>query len=445
MKSNETQSLLTEEEIKAYTKRLVLARLRILDKHGFYGIMLMHMKFSLDNNCETAYTDGKKIAFSPKFMDNLSDEEIEFVLMHEILHVALKHCFRGRDYEPLIFNIACDIVVNSNILKSNGGDLDTITLKNFGESMHTINNEEGNEYTAEEVYELLLKTSDVKNYLKNKQKMLKDLENQLGKSNDANENQNKGSELDNRGIPIPKKGIDKYGSLFDDHSKWKGPGDFDQGDIDEVNKLISEAAESTNKRPNAGDVPLGAQRIVEELLHPTIDWRLLLYDFVQNEIIDYSFNPPDARYNDFDFFMPDFNVKDEKVEKILFMVDTSGSIDNQQLTMAYTEIRGAIEQFDNLEGYLGFFDACVYEPLPFTSVDDLLSIKPRGGGGTSFHCIFDYIKNNMEEYPKFVVIITDGYAPHPTEDECLHIPVLWLINNDVITPKYGTVARIKMD
>ena len=31
---------------------------------------------SLDISCETAYTDGERIAFNPDFMDKLSDKEL---------------------------------------------------------------------------------------------------------------------------------------------------------------------------------------------------------------------------------------------------------------------------------------------------------------------------------------------------------------------------------
>ena len=84
--------------------------------HGFYGLLLMHMHFGLDEDCQTAYTDGYRINFSPKFLDELSNDEVDFVLMHEIMHVVFKHCFRGQKADPYLFNVACDIVVNSNIL-----------------------------------------------------------------------------------------------------------------------------------------------------------------------------------------------------------------------------------------------------------------------------------------------------------------------------------------
>ena len=147
---------LSNDELKKYMKRLLLSRLRILINNGFYGLLLMHMIYSIDENCDTAATDGERIYFGPKFMDELSDSELDFILMHEILHVVLQHCFRHGDRNDKQFNIACDIVVNSNILRSNHMNLQTITLNKYGESMHIApDGKEGYEYTAEQVYEML--------------------------------------------------------------------------------------------------------------------------------------------------------------------------------------------------------------------------------------------------------------------------------------------------
>ena len=147
---------LSSEKRREYIKRILLSRMRILCNNGFYGLLLMHMNFAIDTGCETACTDGRKIYFGPSFLNNLDDDELDFIMMHEVMHCALQHCIRGKDYDQEAFNIACDIVVNSNILESNKGDLKSITLKKYGESMHVApDGKEGRFYTAEEVYAML--------------------------------------------------------------------------------------------------------------------------------------------------------------------------------------------------------------------------------------------------------------------------------------------------
>ena len=116
-------NVVSKDLINKCNRRILLSRMRILMNHGFYGLLLMHMRFALDSSIDTAATDGMKIYFSPDFMEEISDSELDFVLMHEIMHVALCHCFRGLEHDQHLFNIACDIVVNSNILYSNNRSL----------------------------------------------------------------------------------------------------------------------------------------------------------------------------------------------------------------------------------------------------------------------------------------------------------------------------------
>lgn len=164
---------LSDEKKKEYMRRLLMSRMRILCNNGFYGLLLMHMIYSIDESCETAATDGKRIFFGPKFLEELNDTELDFVMMHEILHVVLQHCLRQGDRDSDQFNIACDIVVNSNILYSENMDHKAITLKKYGESMHIApNGKEGYEYTAEDVYNMMSQSSGGAS-LKSKNKALK--------------------------------------------------------------------------------------------------------------------------------------------------------------------------------------------------------------------------------------------------------------------------------
>ncbi len=391
------------------TERILSSRMRILSKHGFYGLLLMNMKFAVDQKTETAYTDGTKIVFGIDFLNDLSDDELDFIMMHELMHVVLNHCFRGNDYDDELFNIACDIVVNSNILLDNNMDLRSITVAKYGESMHIApDNNEGHMYTAEQVYEILIKK------VKPKTKQ-------------------KSSEPD-----------DDSSVIWDNHSQW-GENDDAQNEWNQRVVAASEAIQHRNQGNGTGNIPLLIQRLVETLKNPQIDWRTILINFIQEDINDYSFFPPDHRYEDSPFFLPDFNEKDESVRNILFMIDTSGSMSSNDITYAYSEIYGAITQFNgNLSGLLGFFDCDIIPPVPFESTADLSKIAPKGGGGTDFHIIFKYIKENMQDdLPAMIIILTDGYAEFPKESEAMGIPVLWLLNNKHVTPPWGKIARIK--
>lgn len=417
--------VLSDEAVLAMSKRILLSRMRLLCTHGFFGLLLMHMRFSLDEEVETACTDGERISFGPAFLDSLSDSELDFILMHEIMHVVLQHCLRYENYDAELFNIACDIVVNSNILLENNMNLSSITLKKYGKSMHlTPDGEEGYRFTAEEVYGMLTKRAGKKT-----------VKGDGSKDTKGSRRSSKSSASDG--------GTDSW----DDHSRW-GNADGDEKLRDLWVRRLENAAKSISIRDPSdshGTLPLFARRMLNELHEAQTDWRQLLSDFVQVNMVDYSFCPPDRRFDDSPFYLPDLNVPEERVEDVLFMIDTSGSMSDKMITVAYSEVKGALDQFDGrLCGYLGFFDAEVVEPKPFTNDEELNIIRPFGGGGTSFTIIFDYVRN-LDKKPSSIIILTDGIAPFPKEGDAMDIPVLWIINNDKVNPPWGRVARIKSD
>lgn len=97
---------------------------------------------------------------------------------------------------------------------------------------------------------------------------------------------------------------------------------------------------------------------------------------------------------------------------------------------------------ENCKAGSAFFDAAIIEPKPFSSFEEFNVIKPAGGGGTDFQIIFEYVNQHMKEKePNCIIILTDGYAPFPKEELANDIPVLWLINNQDVTPPWGKVAR----
>ena len=399
---------ISRNKLNEYTMRLLKSRTRILCNHGFYGLLLMGMTFSIDTEIGTAATDGKRIIFSPQFLEELSDKEIDFILMHEILHVVLKHCYRAGKRELFRFNVACDIVVNSNILKSCNMDLNAIKVCGC-ESIHkTPNGDEGYLYTAEEVYN-----------------MLPEMEDKESMDNTSN-------------------------GIIDNHSTWKET-EGESIEEKEWNLRIKSAYEVVNDRKEKGgargNIPLDIDRQIKELSNAQLNWKNILNDFIQKEVGDYTFFPPDKRYYNNTFFLPDYGENNDYIERILFMADTSGSNSDKELTDIYSEMTGTIEQFDGrIKGWLGFFDSEVVAPKPFKSEQELKRITSKGGGGTNFHKICKYIKDNMmDDPPVSIVILTDGYAPFPDESEAMGIPVLWIINNNDIKPPWGRVARIRVD
>ena len=232
---------------------------------------------------------------------------------------------------------------------------------------------------------------------------------------------------------------------FDSHDDWKNNAKKDKNlKEDELNKKLHEAYKAS-KDTKSGKIPQAIELEILALTETKIDWRVLINDFVQDEICDYSFSPPDYRFSDSPFLLPSFSERDEKAKKLLFMVDVSGSMNDEQISECFNEINGAVMQFNGkIEGYIGFFDATVKEIIPFDKDTDILSIKPYGRGGTNFFAVFDRVKEEMkdEDLPSKIIILSDGYAPYPEVDEVPDVPVLWIINNEEVNPPWGKVVRL---
>lgn len=553
-----------DNKTREIVQRLQAIRVKMLREQPFYAVLLMHLRFALDESTPTLYTDGERIAFNPYFVDELDDFQLQFVLMHEILHVALGHCTsEEKDFNHKAYNIACDIVVNSNIMYSLGlikekvdflGNKSGYEVKKeieiAGEPLiHKVpDGIEGVELDAKEVYALLLKAypelakedeqkqenrDKSKHGSSNKKSNQSNKSNTSGKENPSDEGDTKGGGDDEGadGDNGETEGIDSTNCKNDDSDDAggeNGGGDSGSADYGDCSDMDSDTANHTtsgssgfadgepgelddrekdgegnsdpiysnaprNSKPfnefddhsfwdvsdelsneqkeeneiwttrmvdateiaeqisiefggtGRGLTPLAAERAIKELKEVQTDWRTVLENFIQEEINDYSFSPPDRRFEDSPFFLPDFNEKDERVEDILFMIDTSGSMSDEQITTAYSEIYGAIDQFDGkLKGWLGFFDAVIVKPQEFENEDEFKIIRPAGGGGTSFDIIFEYVQNEMRDKPPAsIIILTDGYAPFPDEKEAMGIPVLWIINNEDARPPWGKVTRIK--
>lgn len=429
---------ITNELINKLTKKIYLSKLRLLSSHGFFGSLLIGMNFVLVTDMELfknstgAATDGKTIYFKPEELDNYSNQELDIVIMHELLHIALKHVFRGKGLNKEKYNRACDIVVNSNIRHCLGlNDKEPLIVGGLPLEHKTPTGKEGKLFSAEEVYDMLedgemMGSSSSKN-------------NNQDDSSGGSSNKNKKNDQNNKG----------GGHSIDDHFPWDQTNELDEYEEDLLDQRILKAYEIALSQKESstyrGIIPLGIERQIKALSEPQIDWKEYLQAFIQENVVDYSFSPPDRRFQDSDFILPDLNETEISVKNILFMVDTSGSMSEKDITDCYSEINGAIQQYNGkLQGYIGFFDAGVANVVEFDYDTDVTKIVPYGGGGTDFSAIFKYVEKNMSEnLPSSIIILTDGYCPWPKEKETLGIPVLWIVNNEDRTPPFGKVARIQ--
>lgn len=379
------------------SRRITTARTRLLQRYPFFGKLLLHLKVKF-GNCGTACTDMDSMMFDIGFMHELNDAQLEFVMLHEVMHCVFKHCIRGHGKIPLIYNIACDMVVNSFILQMLGVPEFTICNESV---MHIAPDGcEGRDTTAEKIYVMLIRQRNLQ-------------------------------ELDK----LYRKGA------FDSHEIWK---EIDAAQVsDRWDKHIRDSAKIAGA--GSSGIPANMRRYLEEVNHtPKTNWRQLLQDYIRFDRSDFDFTVPDRRFQD-DYLLPSFreNLFGDTVKGLWLFVDASGSVTDRELAVLMKEIYSAYEQVENISGKLSFFDTEVSEPVRFESIEELQNILPVGGGGTSFRSIFNYLKKlDTDDLPDLILVFTDGYANFPDEDDSWGIPVIWLIEGSEIEPPWGNTVYI---
>lgn len=432
-------------------KRMAQARTALLMDNPFFGYLSLRLQLACAP-CGTACTDGRRLIFDPEFAEKLTtDREMQFVVLHEILHCALEHITRRGSRDRKLYNLACDIVVNSTILHMWG--LTTLRVADFEPPHLAPDGIEGREYNAEEVYDMLLQNAS--GSIPGNPGSGTPTGNSQGRPDSGNprgNNQSKpgpgNSTGNSQGRPDSGNSPgSSSGSQLDNHDIWDAIRD-ESALRDAWNSNILQASRQCGQGASTEDIPPYARKIIDRLLQRTKeDWKQILHDFLQYDVYDYSFIPPDRRFSDGDFFLPAYNItEDDGSAKDLWVcIDTSGSISDKQLREVLSEVQDAMRQA-GLSGSVSFFDTHITDPVPFSTEEEFREIVPTGGGGTDFHIIFQYLQEKIyPQLPRAILIFTDGYVwSWPDEADALEVPVLWLIKKGCNTDApWGRVAELQ--
>lgn len=429
---------MTEQRKSKLRDQIRRSRARLMVKDPDVAMVLMYLSFISTKNVHRISTNGKAILFDPDWFQKLDSEETDYILSHEVIHIVLEDTGRPAFFSGDRYHHACDIIACS-IMRERGWYCNR--LQHIGELPHRtyFPGHEGNELEPLEAYrEVPFDPSNLPPAKRRKFQI--DSDGFWGKKN-----------LPDDGILILYPGYDdmvsaptEYTADSNDTGRkslcMTSVSSFDEALDASIDRLLSliEAMDSEDTQ----QVEL-LDRIRKGVGSSKLEWRRLLTSFLQEEINDYSFQPPDRRFSESDFFLPDFNQAEQSVKDILFMIDTSGSIDDEVISDVYGEICAAIEQFGgSLQGKLAFFDAQVFAPAPFSSIHQLLKIRPKGGGYTDFSCVFRWIKRNCPSFPTCLVIFTDGMGEYPPETDAMGMPVLWILYGNAPFPGWGKTARI---
>ena len=381
----------------------------------------------------TARTNGRDVDYGRGFVDMLDDKMLAFLVVHEAMHKAYRHLTTWKvlaKENKQLTNVAADYVINLQIR-----DMDP-----DGHVVTMPRDEDGNVLGLLDEQYRGMDTKQVYDALKQNQGGGKG-EGPNGPTGEKgkNEGQNDGSST------CPGNGQPQ--DSLDEHD-WDGAAELSDEEKDRLEKEVDhglrEGAILAGKMK--GNIPRG----IDEILHPRVDWREALRDFVKvttkgGEVT--TWRRPNRRFLGVDIYMPSF--LGQKAETIVIGTDTSGSIGGPILSQFLGEMANICEEVAPERVEILYWDSHVasHETYVGSEVATMInSTKPRGGGGTDPDCVAKYIREKKIE-PQCVIMLTDGYFyrhdVHVWQE--MGVPVFWcVVNNKSFKPAIGQSVLVEI-
>jgi hypothetical protein len=206
---------------------------------------------------------------------------------------------------------------------------------------------------------------------------------------------------------------------------------------DEWDGAVIQAAQSAQAL-GVGTIPGDLQRILDRIRHQSVDWRREMADFVKDAMSTRNDWSRSSRRHAWQPVIYPRKRSDE-LGKVIFVRDTSGSVNDQQLS-AYSALITECIAETGCTGLLIDADSRIRQEYELSGFDPC-PLTAKGGGGTDFRPVFDRADElvAMGDHVAGIVYITDLYGPAPATSE---IPTLWLATTDQTGP-FGRTVRIE--
>ena len=390
-------------------KKAHVALMKHAETALYSGIMLMGKSVVVDEEI-TAYTDGYNKKYGNKFISKLTDQELRALVLHENLHVALKHIGRFKNEfkdNPHLMNASADYVVNDVITHLD--DKSLCKLPDGG-----LYHDKFHNWSVKQVYDYLKKENSER--AKNAQSL------EGEGSGDGDSQGGKGDGNSQGGKGMPTKTLDEHDFSASEQMTPEQVGELS----DKIDRALRQGGIL------AGRMGIKMPRAIEELLEPKIDWRHELRDFVTSSTKgseEFTWRRFNKRLMANDIYMP--SLETNSVGELIIAIDTSGSIGSLELTEFASELASICSVCSPSGVRVLWWDTEVhgeqkFEPSQYENIAKLL--KPLGGGGTHVSSVSEYI-NKHKIVAEGVIVFTDGYVENDIQWN-ISAPTMWLVTQN---------------
>ena len=407
----------------AQAHAMSVARVAFMVASPFYS----HLYYSLGEevltrDIPTAATDGRKVIINPDYFCAFTVPKQVFILAHEMSHLVCKHPQRMTSYmkagglrklpfDQKFANFCADYVINADLIESGVGEID----------------------------EAWLWDKDIKG-----SELWEDVYERLFQQGNCPPPRRRGKGGRQGGQKPDQWAMDGDGSFDEIMEPGKDPvtGEPDLPDENEFKEAVARAASVAKAM---GKMPGSVQRLVDEILAPQINWREHVRLLITGKIgfRGETWTRPNRRRLVLNpiTIMPGRNGYG--CNTVVIGVDTSGSVGDDEMAVFMGELGGVLADVRPKRIIVIGCDYDISQVDELWSVDEFEALRVKGikgGGGTKFEPVFDYVKEH-DLRPEALIYLTDMEGTFPTEAPAY--PVIWAASTDKPAP-WGDTVRIKI-
>lgn len=404
-------------EIKMADERLAAATLWLTRNESFYSTLWLNLMPTLFEG--TFGVTNHRFFYDPRYTLTNTAYELRFKLMHEALHVAMKHYDPRRlaKYSHRIRNHAYDYCINWTIVEAGRIKMEETGYDDPSYHMPEdgLYNEAFGGMLPEEIAELLWQE-----------------EQKQGKSKPED------SEGDGDGSG---KGTGEWGEVFE--AEGEGGRQLTDKEMDAINADTErKVIQAENVAKSRGQMPMNVSSMLDEIRDPTPEWQDQFVDMVRDVIpTDLSYAKPNRLRMDDEIIWP--SIEKEGLGHVLFMVDESSSVSDAEEAQFFADIDFIFEDMNAERITVIRFNAIAKEPVTYEPGDTFP--HTRGHGGTRFISAFDKAKETgIEDECDVCVFFTDG-GDNTFPDEEPPYPVIWAVTGAWWggDPPFGRTLAVK--
>ena len=345
--------------------KLLKAKIELMTRSAFISTIALSAKHTITDKVPTAAVKGTHIMYNPTFIQNLSVRQFAGLIAHECWHIAFQHAGRKNGRDHIIWNCAGDFVIN-HLLVQGGFEMPDDIL---------IDKKYDDDWSTDAVYDDLIKNCT---------------------------------------------DFDTSKLMLDLDSEAESP--TATSEITDVVVRAKAQAQISGDTKAIGELPGEILRIIDELLNPKLPWPVILNRFLdQRTRQEYSWARKNRRFQS--TYMP--SLHSYGLGHLTFAIDTSGSVDDEELQRMLSELRGIQQVFNPEHMTIIDCDSEIHQVHEINQNTDIMSLKFSGGGGTSFLPVLEYVTKHPTQA---LVYFTDLYGESDLDE--VDYPILWICNSE---------------